>query len=95
MYTWMLPFKWNWPCLIWSDKTLNIKEKSKIGQNQESVGHIFGFLKFVNLVMYMEKMGIFFFIKVVDPCLSFPNKPTTHKTEFYSFGYTQTTKQCL
>jgi len=47
----MLPFQWNWPYWNWSDKTLNMEEKLKIGQNQESTVQIFGFLKFVNLGM--------------------------------------------
>jgi len=28
----MLTFKWNWPCLNLSDKTLNMEEKLKIGK---------------------------------------------------------------
>jgi hypothetical protein len=43
----------------------------------------------------METLGIFIFMKVADPCFSVPKKQTTHKTEFYSFDYTQNTKQYL
>jgi len=43
----------------------------------------------------MEKLGIFIFANIVDPCSSVLKKQTTHKTKFYSSGYTQTTKQCL
>jgi hypothetical protein len=43
----------------------------------------------------MEKMGIFIFMKIIDPCCGVPKKQTTYKTELYSSGYTQNTKQCL
>ena len=73
---------------MWSDKTLNMEAKPKIGQNQKSAGQIFGFMKFVNLDMQMEKLDIFIFANIVDPCSSVLKKQTTHKTKFYSFGYT-------
>jgi hypothetical protein len=47
---------------------------------------------FVNLGMYMSKMGLIISIKVVDLCFSFLNKETMHKTEFYNFSYNQNTK---